>query len=115
MKITLTSFGYKHGDLKADVTMSVKSLPNPYSVPELHNLKGTDAKVQEFVLGTDKGANFISKAHRYITKQYKEEISVGIGCVGGQHRSVAIVEELARKFSEAGHEVTFAHRDLKDG
>ena len=114
MKVKLTSFGYKHGVPQADIVISAKKLPNPYHDPRLHKLNGRDAEVQEFVTESHEGNRFVERAYSYICnhENYYDKVEVAIGCVGGKHRSVAVVEELAMWLDGAGHELEWFHRDI---
>jgi UPF0042 nucleotide-binding protein len=104
--IYLISYGDKYG---TDVG-SVKHLPNPYN--KYPNKTGLDKEVQDYVLipGT---IRYINNIFNYITESPKlENVSIGIGCYGGKHRSVVVVEELKRRLLEIGYKVEVIHRDL---
>ena len=117
--VTLMSFGYKHGvpgDM--DLLMDVRFLPNPYYVPELKELTGRDEAVREYVMEADVSREFLKRYADlllFLLPRYgvegKSHLAVGIGCTGGQHRSVAVVIELARILKEQGYEVLVKHRD----
>jgi len=118
--ITLKSFGFKFGSLvDAHLLFDVRFLPNPYFVPELRPLTGLDAAVSGHVLGDDLAGSFLEHAMGlldFLLPHYAEEgrayLTVGIGCTGGKHRSVAIVEECARRLRQHGAAVVVRHRDI---
>ncbi|GAB3943942.1 RNase adapter RapZ [Corynebacterium tapiri] len=119
--VTVESFGFKHGaPLDADVLIDVRFLPNPYWVPELRAYRGTDAPVAEYVLSQPEAETFIHNFETMLDSMlggYRHEgkdfISVGVGCTGGHHRSVAVAEEIGRRLRERGDlEVNVMHRDI---
>ena len=126
LQITCMSFGFKHG-IPADVDLQfdVRCFENPYYIPHLKPLTGLDAPVREFVLNAPDTAEFLEKLFgmmefllpRYI-EEGKSRLTIGIGCTGGQHRSVAITEALAAHLSSlpvlsGGRGVRIVHRDCK--
>jgi UPF0042 nucleotide-binding protein len=120
LKVNVISFGFKYGiPVDADFVADMRFLPNPFWVPELRSLTGTDAEVSEYVLGQPTAGKFLgayvpllaSVAEGYLTEG-KRFLTVAIGCTGGQHRSVAMTEEVARLLSDEGYDVTTRHRDL---
>lgn len=118
--VTLKSFGFKHGPLAdAHLLFDVRFLPNPYFVPGLRPLTGLDPEVATFVLDRDVSREFLDRTMaflEFVLPQYAEEgrayLTVGVGCTGGQHRSVSIVEETARRLRQLGVPVTVRHRDV---
>lgn len=118
--ITLKSFGFKYGTLvDAHMLFDVRFLPNPYFVPALRNLTGRDEPVAEFVLDRDLSREFLDRLLaflEFLLPWYAEEgrayLTLGIGCTGGKHRSVAIVEECARRLRQHGASVVVRHRDM---
>ena len=125
LAVSLISFGFKHGaPLDVDMLLDVRFLPNPHYDPKLQPLTGRDALVREAVLGTEDGAEFLEKTHdllsflipRYATEG-KTYFTLGVGCTGGRHRSVAIAEELARrtKATASDTDLFVRHRDLERG
>ena len=119
--ITVQSFGFKHGaPADADYVVDVRFLPNPYWVPELRAYRGVDAPVSNYVLSQEDAEPFISNLVNLITnvtpayrREGKNFITVAVGCTGGHHRSVAVAEELARRFDEVdGLDVSVTHRDI---
>lgn len=124
LAVSLISFGFKHGaPLDVDMLLDVRFLPNPHYDPKLQPLTGHDASVSEAVLGTEDGREFIEKTQdllSFLVPRYAAEgktyFTLGIGCTGGRHRSVAITEELARllRDSESPETDLFVrHRDLE--
>jgi UPF0042 nucleotide-binding protein len=120
MKISVTSFGFKHGSPRdLDLVFDVRFLPNPHWVPELRPLTGVDKPVAEYVLGDAAAAEFVDRVDELLTflvPRYVDEgkayLRVGIGCTGGRHRSVAIAEELGERLKAADSDVTVRHRDV---
>lgn len=119
LQVALMSFGFKHGlPLDADIVMDVRFLPNPHWVEALRPLTGLDSEVREYVLGTEARAfleSFESLVLQLLpayTAEGKSYLTIGIGCTGGQHRSVAIVEELAGRLRQHGYPLRVGHRDV---
>ncbi|GED97922.1 RNase adapter RapZ [Gordonia crocea] len=125
LSVSIQSFGFKYGvPIDSDLVTDVRFLPNPYWEPELRALNGTDAPVRDYVLsqeGADEFARLYADIIRLVADGYLREgkryMSVGIGCTGGKHRSVAMVQELARRLAEGGDDdptfdVRVMHRDL---
>ena len=123
LTVSLISFGFKHGaPLDVDTLFDVRFLPNPHYDPELRPLTGHDEPVREAVLGQDDAREFLERASdllsflipRY-TAEGKTYFTLGVGCTGGRHRSIVIVEELARRLrhEHAEIELFVRHRDLE--
>jgi UPF0042 nucleotide-binding protein len=120
--IRLTSFGYKHGiPLEADLVFDVRAAANPHWVPELRPLDGRSKEISDFVLGDPTGAALMQSIERYLDASVaayladgRGRLSIAIGCTGGRHRSVAIVEALAHRLPAiAGSApIVVEHRDL---
>jgi UPF0042 nucleotide-binding protein len=121
MRVSVGSFGFKHGSPRdADLMFDVRFLPNPHWVPELRDQRGTDPAVAEYVLESDDARHFVDKVDElvaFLIPRYEAEgksyVSIGIGCTGGHHRSVAIAEELARRLAGRGIEAAVRHRDIQ--
>ncbi|KAJ56912.1 glmZ(sRNA)-inactivating NTPase [Actibacterium mucosum KCTC 23349] len=121
LSVTLTSFSYKRGiPLGADLALDCRFLRNPYWQPELRGLNGCDTPVATYVEGDDRFSEFLTRVSELLTfllPQYKGEgkahLSVALGCTGGQHRSVAMVEKLATVLADAGWRVSKRHRELE--
>ncbi|MCX7830315.1 MAG: RNase adapter RapZ [Acidobacteria bacterium] len=98
MVINILSFGFSKGiPQEASLVFDVRFLPNPYFVPELKELDGRDSRVADFVLKDEEGKLFVEKLKDFIDfllprfqKEGKAYLTIGIGCTGGRHRSVAI-------------------------
>ena len=120
LQVGLVSFGFKHGvPQEADVLFDVRFLPNPFFVPELRPLTGQDPAVASFVLESDPARELLElliPLLRFLIPQYQREgkayLTIGIGCTGGQHRSVAVVERLRLLLEEQTQTIFITHRDL---
>ena len=121
LRVRFVSFGFKYGPpVDADVLLDVRFLANPYFVEELRQLSGLDAGVRDYVLGSPDGEGFRAHAHSLLgyclprfEKEGKSYLTVGIGCTGGRHRSVALSERLAADLAEeTGMDIDVVHRDL---
>jgi RNase adapter protein RapZ len=123
LTVSLISFGFKHGTpLDVDTIFDVRFLPNPHYDPQLRPLTGHDAPVRDAVLGQDDARVFVEKVSellsflipRYATEG-KTYFTLGVGCTGGRHRSVVIVEELAKRLRHTGGDTDLfvRHRDLE--
>lgn len=122
LAITLQSFGYKHGlPAESDLVFDVRFLPNPYFEEALSALDGRDSRVAEFVLRSSEGMEIVDRLAellRFLLPRFAKEgklyLTVAIGCTGGRHRSVAIVEELHRRLAD-NWDAVVRHRDLNRG
>ena len=122
LTVSLISFGFKHGTpLDVDTIFDVRFMPNPHYDPELRPLTGHDAPVREAVLGQDDAREFLEKASgmlSFLIPRYAAEgktyFTLGVGCTGGRHRSVVIVEDLAGRLRRSNGDVDLfvRHRDL---
>jgi RNase adapter protein RapZ len=121
LAVTVLSYGFKHGTPRdADLVFDVRFLPNPHYEPDLRELTGLDPPVVDFVERSDGVQDFYARLLPlldYLLPAYgregKTQLTVGIGCTGGRHRSVAIGERLAREL--AGRPdcvVAVVHRDV---
>ncbi|MFB6264113.1 MAG: RNase adapter RapZ [Bradymonadaceae bacterium] len=118
--ITLLSFGFKHGlPSECDLVFDVRFLPNPYFEEELREKDGRDEPVQDFVLGQSEASRFLSHVQEMMDfalplyeKEGKSYLTIGIGCTGGHHRSVAIAETLADRLGAQSWDVRVRHRDV---
>jgi len=123
MQVSIESFGYKHGiPLDADIVMDVRFLPNPHWNEELRPLTGRDEPVRSFVLGNDMTARFLSHFEALlhdVIPSYQAEgrnyLTIAIGCTGGRHRSVAIVEHLVERLASGDVKALTSHRDVDGG
>jgi UPF0042 nucleotide-binding protein len=123
LQIAVESFGYKNGlPLDADIVMDVRFLPNPHWDEALRPLTGHDPKVRDFVLERAATSSFLDQFERMlldVLPHYQAEgrtyLTIAIGCTGGRHRSVAIAEEIARRFAGHGIAARTMHRDVGGG
>jgi UPF0042 nucleotide-binding protein len=123
LTVSLLSFGFKHGTpLDVDTIFDVRFLPNPHYDPDLRPLTGHDAPVRDAVLGQADARVFVEKVSEllsFLIPRYAAEgktyFTLGVGCTGGRHRSVVIVEELAKRLRQAGGDTDLfvRHRDLE--
>ena len=120
MDVHVFSFGFKHGmPVEADIMIDVRFLPNPFYDPEMRTMTGLDKKVSDFVLDHPKTQEFWKAWTQLLDTvmpgyiaEGKPQLSIAIGCTGGQHRSVAIAEATARYLEGAQYHVSISHRDL---
>ncbi|MET0589747.1 MAG: RNase adapter RapZ [Naasia sp.] len=121
VNVTLTSFGHKYGvPTDADIVADARFLPNPYWVPELRPGSGLDPEVSEYVFAQEGAAEFVDRFSSLLEpvlagygRENKRHATIAIGCTGGRHRSVALIEEIARRLNASpGVGVTVRHRDL---
>jgi len=118
--VSCLSFGFKNGvPLDADLVFDVRFLPNPHFVPEFREKTGLDSKVAGFVKGFPQTGEFLDKVTDlmlYLMPHYVNEgksyLTIGFGCTGGQHRSVMMAEEMAKRLSKAGYVAKAVHRDM---
>ncbi len=121
-KLTLLfqSFGFKHGlPLDSDMVYDVRCLPNPFYDIKLRPLTGKDAPVIEFLEGSENVLRMYSDIEHFVSEWLpafirgnRSYLSISIGCTGGQHRSVYMVERLAKHFGSR-NQVLVRHRELK--
>jgi UPF0042 nucleotide-binding protein len=117
---TVMSFGFKYGlPVDADMVADVRFLPNPHWVPELRPQNGRDDGVRDYVFAQPGAAEFLDGYERLLQvvgegylREGKRYATIGVGCTGGKHRSVAVAEELRRRLAASGVETTVVHRDL---
>ena len=123
MRISFVSFGYKHGILSdADLVLDVRFLKNPYFVPELSKLTGLDKAVRDYVFSDPDAGEFLRKTSdliRFLVPRYAREgkhyLTVGIGCTGGQHRSVTLACALYEALkTDENYIWSCSHRDTKE-
>ena len=120
LRVSVLSFGFKYGiPVDADMIADVRFLPNPFWVPELREQTGQDSEVSGYVLSRegaldvlDHYAAIVDLVAEGYMREGKRYVTIGIGCTGGKHRSVAMVERLAQMLADEGHQVVVQHRDL---
>jgi RNase adapter protein RapZ len=120
LSVNLLSFGYKFGvPYEADLVFDCRFLPNPFFVEGLKAQDGRALAVRQFVVEQPEGRELITRLRdflAYLLPRYEKEgkayLTVAIGCTGGRHRSVALVEELQGFVGEQGIPVTVTHRDV---
>ena len=119
LRVTVQSFGFKHGPLtEADLVFDVRFLPNPHFEPDLRPWSGLSPTVSSWVLAHDDAGAFLERVTRlleWLLPRYEDEgkayLTVGIGCTGGKHRSVALSEAIGGALRDAGFRVAVDHRD----
>jgi RNase adapter protein RapZ len=120
MSLFLTSFGYKFGiPTDADMVLDVRFLPNPFFNDELRVLSGLDEPVVRFLLDRPETVEFLNHAQgllRFLLPRYLHEgksyFTLALGCTGGRHRSIVLVEEIGRRLAAEGYRVQMRHRDI---
>lgn len=120
LQISIVSFGFKHGvPMDVDMVFDVRFLPNPHWDEQLRPMSGQDQPVRDYVLGQPLAAEFLDAVESLVTltlPAYMHEgrsyLTIGVGCTGGRHRSVAIAEDLGRRLAARGQSPRIAHRDI---
>jgi UPF0042 nucleotide-binding protein len=120
LALMFESFGYKHGiPGDADFVFDVRSLPNPYWEPSLRHLTGCDPAVVEFLAGhasvramIEALAEFLQARIGEFAQANRSYLTIAVGCTGGQHRSVYIAEQLAKRFRPSYPQVLTRHDSL---
>jgi RNase adapter protein RapZ len=120
LTVSLVSFGFKYGlPYDADLVFDVRFLPNPHFVEELRALDGRHPQAAKFVLSRDETRQFVSRLEdflRFLLPLYQREgkayLTLAVGCTGGRHRSVTVVEALRTCLDEAGFPPIVRHRDV---
>ena len=118
--VSCLSFGFKNGvPLDADLVFDVRFLPNPHFVPEFRKLTGRHPKVAKYIRDFPQSAEFLDKVTEmmlfllpHYVKEGKSYLTIAFGCTGGQHRSVMMAEEMAKRLGKAGFRVKAVHRDM---
>lgn len=118
--VSCLSFGFKNGvPLDADLVFDVRFLPNPHFVPEFRKLTGQDPKVAQYVRKFPQTEQFLDKVTEMLLfllphyiKEGKSYLTIAFGCTGGQHRSVMMAEEMAKRLGASGFRVKAVHRDM---
>lgn len=120
LRMTVMSFGFKYGlPLDADHVADVRFLPNPFWVPELRPRTGLDTAVRDYVMAADGAEAFLERYAATLApllpgyvRENKRYLTVGVGCTGGKHRSVAMAEALSALLRGPGVHTSTVHRDL---
>jgi UPF0042 nucleotide-binding protein len=123
MRVDVISFGFKRGVPRViDLLFDVRFLPNPHWVPELRGQTGLDEPVRDYVLSRADSERFVEHLVgmlEFLVPRYEAEgksyLTIGIGCTGGKHRSVAIAEKVASAIAADDLDLTVHHRDLPTG
>jgi RNase adapter protein RapZ len=120
LQISLTSFGYKYGiPLDSDLIFDTRFLPNPFYLDGLRDKTGKTKPVRDYVLHSRETREFLKKLYGFIDylipkfiAEGKSYLTVSIGCTGGKHRSVVIVDELRGYLRKKRYDIRIYHRDL---
>ena len=120
VNVTLFSFGFKHGYPQADLVWDVRFLPNPHWVPELKAHTGREPQVARYVLENETGIRFLALLEPLLiflcdeyTAQGREAVTLAVGCTGGKHRSVALIEHLRAFLHNRNVTLQVYHRDIE--
>jgi UPF0042 nucleotide-binding protein len=120
MVTRVVSFGFKYGiPVEADLVLDVRFLDNPYFIPHLKALPGTNAAVIDFVLALPETKTFLEKTLdllQFVLPRYEREgksyLTIGVGCTGGRHRSVVVAAAIAASLSAKVGSIAIVHRDV---
>jgi len=118
--VSSISFGFKNGvPPEADLVFDVRFLPNPHFIPEFRKETGLNPKVARYVKRFPQTKEFLEKTTDllkfllpFYVKEGKSYLTIAFGCTGGQHRSVAIAEEMKKRLEAEGYRVKSGHRDM---
>ena len=121
LAVSVQSFSYKRGLPRGvDLVFDCRFLANPHWVPALRALNGRDTEVVAHVESDPRFAEFFDRMHGLVEmllpaqiEEGKSHVAIAFGCTGGQHRSVAVAEKLAKVLAEAGWAVSKRHRELE--
>jgi UPF0042 nucleotide-binding protein len=119
LSIHVSSFGFRHGiQQDADLVFDVRFLPNPNYIPEFKPLTGKHPSVARYIRSFPQTQEFLARVTEMLTyllphyiKEGKSYLTIGFGCTGGQHRSVMIAEEVAKRLKRTGLPIKVQHRD----
>lgn len=120
LQVSVFSFGFKHGFPRdVDILIDVRFLPNPFYEEQLRSLTGLDEPVRTYVLSNEQTQVFLTKWTDLLAaimpgyvKEGKHYLSIGIGCTGGQHRSVVLAESTVAYLNKQGYHASLSHRDI---
>jgi UPF0042 nucleotide-binding protein len=118
--ISIQSFGYKYGiPLDADMVFDMRFIPNPFYLKSMRKLTGNSEKVSSYVMKFPETqdslrtiCDLVDRLIPFYTREGKFHLVLAFGCTGGQHRSVAVANEVSRRFLAEGKRVITVHRDL---
>ena len=121
LAVSLQSFSYKRGMPRGlDMVIDCRFLRNPHWEAALRPLDGRDPQVADFVVNDQRFSAFFDKTLDLLTlllpaqvDEGKSHVAIGFGCTGGQHRSVAVAENMAKALADAGWQVSIRHRELE--
>lgn len=121
MTLFFSSFGYKFGiPHDTDIIFDIRFLPNPYFVNELRGKSGLDDDVKNYVLGNEETRTFLDHLFALLDftlplyeREGKSSLTLALGCTGGRHRSVVLVEQLKSRFSDSRFRTHLKHRDIE--
>jgi RNase adapter protein RapZ len=121
LNVFLLSFGYKYGTPHdTDVMLDVRFLPNPFFVNELRGKTGLDAEVADFVMRREDTKTFLNRLGSLLKftlplyeREGKHSLTIALGCTGGRHRSVVLVEELQKSLRSDRYRLQVKHRDIE--
>ena len=118
--VDIGSFGIKYGDERGELIFDARFLPNPYYVDSLKALTGKDKACADYVFNFPAAQKTLRALTELVLvqaegfqEQGRTSLKVKVGCTGGQHRSVALIEALAKEIESAGFLVSVIHRDIK--
>ena len=118
--VHVVSFGFKHGvPASADLLFDVRFLPNPYFEPTLRDKDGRDPEIEEYLFAKDQTSELLDRLDgflEYLMPHYsaegKSNLTIGIGCTGGRHRSVLIANHVGERLRARHDRVRVSHRDV---
>jgi UPF0042 nucleotide-binding protein len=121
LSINFESFGFKHGiPGDADFVFDARALPNPYWEPQLRHFSGRDAPVIRFLESQDAVPRYLDDIEKFVRARIPEHeasnrryLTIAVGCTGGQHRSVYLVDRLAERFASYDPQITVRHSTLQ--
>lgn len=122
-RVHLISFGFKYGvPAEADIVLDLRFLPNPYFDEKMRPFSGKDEAVAQYVFAKDFAREFFEKLQEFLlfllplyAKEGRYRLTIGFGCTGGRHRSVAVTEKMFNILRQKGFVVSLEHRHLELG
>ncbi|MGE3467871.1 MAG: RNase adapter RapZ [Pyrinomonadaceae bacterium] len=121
LKVEVISFGHKYGSPRgADLLFDVRHLPNPYFQKDLKHLSGEDDAIIKYFAGKSEVGETVDRFNDlllYLLPKYQREgksyVTIGVGCTGGRHRSVAVANSIRKKLKSSGFDAFVTHRDVR--